>query len=171
MIIEKIETLAEQLLSRLEIKTIPTPIEELARALDIRVSHAPSADFSGLLIRKDGHALIGVNSNEAPVRQRFTIAHELAHFILHPQKDAFVDFRKERAAGEAKPPRERHADMFAAALLMPRRSLLKHFRRLAKDGYTDEVIATLAKQYAVSEDAMRYRLINLNSLMSPSNQN
>lgn len=166
MIIEKIESLAEQILAKHEMKTVPTPIEELARSLGIRVSRAPSADFSGLLIRKDGHALIGVNSSEAPNRQRFTIAHELGHFVLHPQKDAFVDFRKEWSAGETKPPRERHADMFAAALLMPRKSILKDFRRLAKDGYTDAVTATLAKQYAVSEEAMRYRLINLISFLN-----
>jgi Zn-dependent peptidase ImmA (M78 family) len=166
MMIEKIESAAEQLLARLNIREVPTPIEEIARSLDIRISRAPSADFSGLLIRKDGRALIGVNSNEAPVRQRFTIAHELGHFILHPQKDAFVDFRKELGEGETRPPRERHADMFAAALLMPRKILLKDFRRLAKDGYTDQTTATLARQYAVSEDAMRFRLINLNSLVS-----
>jgi Zn-dependent peptidase ImmA (M78 family) len=164
MIIEKIESIAEELLARFDIKQIPIPIEELARSLDIRVSRAPSKDFSGLLIRKDGHALIGVNSAEAPVRQRFTIAHELGHFILHPQQDAFVDFRKDRTAKEVKPPRERHADMFAAALLMPRKILLRDFRRLAKDGYTDGMTAKLATQYAVSEDAMRFRLMNLNSL-------
>lgn len=168
MIIEKIEEQAEKLLERLEIKDIPTPMEDIARSLDIRISRAPSTDFSGLLIRKDGHALIGVNSNEAPVRQRFSIAHELGHFILHPQKDAFVDldYRKERADGTARPPRERHADMFAAALLMPRKHLIKDFRHLAKDGFTEEVTETLAKQYAVSEEAMRYRLINLSSLVS-----
>lgn len=166
MIIEKIEEQAEKLLEKLEIKDVPTQIEDIARALDIRISRAPSTDFSGLLIRKDGHALIGVNSNEAPVRQRFTIAHELGHYALHPQKDAFVDFRKERNPREARPPRERHADMFAAALLMPRKHLIKDFRRLAKDGFTEEVTETLAKQYAVSEEAMRYRLINLSSLVS-----
>lgn len=166
MIIEKIESMAEELLTRLEIKGVPTPIEDVARALEIRISRAPSADFSGLLIRKDGHALIGINSSEAPVRQRFTIAHELGHFILHPQQDAFVDFRKERNSVETKPPRERQADMFAAALLMPRKLLFRDFRRLAKGGYTDEVTAILAKQYAVSEEAMRYRLINLSSLVS-----
>ncbi|SRR6266513_130750 len=165
--IERIESVAEQLLANFYIKEIPTPIEEVARHLGIRISRAPSSEFSGLLIRKDGRALIGVNSSEAPVRQRFTIAHELGHFILHPQKDAFVDFRKERHEGETKPPRERHADMFAAALLMPRKQLLKDFRRLAKDGYTDQITVALAKQYAVSEDAMRFRLINLNSLANP----
>lgn len=164
MMIEKIESLAEQLLGKLGIGEIPIPIDEVARSLEIRISRAPSTEFSGLLIRKDGHALIGVNSNEAPMRQRFTIAHELGHFVLHPRKDAFVDFRKERQAGSTRPPRERHADMFAAALLMPRKMLLRDFRRLTKDGYTDEVIEVLARQYAVSEDAMRFRLINLNSL-------
>lgn|SRR5579862_524328 len=164
MVLEKIEAAAEELLARFDIKGVPIPIEDVARHLDIRISRAPSKDFSGLLIRKDGHALIGVNSSEAPVRQRFTIAHELGHFVLHPQKDAFVDFRKDRNSTEAKPPRERHADMFAAALLMPRQALLKDFRRLTKDGYSDDLPAKLAKQYAVSEDAMRFRLINLNSL-------
>jgi len=164
MLIEKIEAAAEELLDRLNIKKIPTPIEEVARCLSIRVSRAPSPDFSGLLLRKDGRALIGVNSSEAPVRQRFTIAHEIGHFILHPRKDAFVDYRKESVKGEGRPLSERHADMFAAALLMPRKMLLRDFRRIAKDGYTEEITATLAKQYAVSEEAMRFRLINLNSL-------
>lgn len=164
MLIEKIELAAEQLLAKIAIKEVPIPIEDVARALDIHISRAPSAEFSGLLIRKNGRALIGINSGEAPVRQRFTIAHEIGHFVLHPQKDAFVDFRTERGKGEAKPPRERHADMFAAALLMPRTSLLKDFRRLAKNGFSDHITATLARQYAVSEEAMRFRLMNLNSL-------
>ena len=162
--IEKIEAAAEGLLGRLNIRKTPIPIEEIARALDMQISRAPSTEFSGLLIRKDGRALIGINSSEAPVRQRFTIAHEIGHFILHPQQDAFVDHRKERTGGEAKPPRERQADMFAAALLMPRQNLLKDFRKLAKDGYTENIPVTLAKQYAVSEEAMRFRLMNLNSI-------
>ena len=77
-----------------------------------------------------------------------------------------MDFRKERAEGEAKPARERQADMFAAALLMPRKMLMKDFRRLAKDGYTDRITMTLARQYGVSEDAMRFRLMNLSTLVS-----
>src|SRR2546430_15631384 len=111
MMLEKIESAAEQLLAKLNIGEVPTPLEDVARYLNIQISRAPSAEFSGLLIRKDGHALIGVNSSEAAVRQRFTIAHEIGHFLLHPQKDAFVDFRKERNSREIRPPRERHADM------------------------------------------------------------
>jgi len=162
--IEKIESEADRLLSNLGISEVPTPIEDVARLLGLRISRAPSTEFSGLLLRKDGKALIGVNSSEAPVRQRFTIAHEIGHFVLHPRQDAFVDFRKSTAAGDIRPPRERHADMFAAALLMPRKSLLKDCRRLAGNIEPDDLIRTLAKLYAVSEDAMRFRLINLKAL-------
>lgn len=165
MILEKIELKAEQLLNQLEVKTIPVPVEDIAYSLKIKISRAPSSDFSGLLIRKDGHALIGVNSNEAPTRQRFTIAHELGHFFLHPLKDAFVDFRKELARGETRTPKERQADMFAAALLMPRKQLIRDVKKATKSGVTEEVVTSLAREYAVSEEAMRYRLMNLSSLM------
>lgn len=163
MILE-IEKRAEEVLKKANVRTIPVPIEDVAYSEKIKISKAPSADFSGLLIRKDGHALIGVNSSEAVVRQRFTIAHELGHFFLHPQKDTFVDFRKGNKKGEVRSPREKHADMFAAALLMPKDRLLKDFKKVAKDGFSEHSIGTLAKQYAVSEDAMRIRLINLSSL-------
>jgi Zn-dependent peptidase ImmA (M78 family) len=163
--IEKIETSAEQLLEKLGALRVPVPVEDLAALLSIRISRAPSADFSGLLLRKDGHALIGVNSSEAPVRQRFTIAHELGHFVLHPQKDTFVDFRNGNKDSATDLRREREADMFAAALLMPRRVLAKDFRRAAKNGVSNEVTSALAKQYAVSNDAMRIRLMNLSAVI------
>jgi len=114
------------------------------------------------LLRKGGHALIAVNSNEPPLRQRFTIAHELGHFFLHPEKDAFVDYRDNKK-GVMRTPREKHANMFAAALLMPRKTLLKDFKAIADDdGFSEEDLTTLARKYEVSEDAMRFRLINLN---------
>jgi Zn-dependent peptidase ImmA (M78 family) len=165
MIIE-IEKKAEEILKEASVRTVPVPIEDVAYSLKIKISKAPSTDFSGLLIRKDGHALIGVNSSEAVVRQRFTIAHELGHFFLHPQKDTFIDFRKGKKKGEVRSPREKHADMFAAALLMPRELLLKDFKKMAKGGASESLIPKLAKQYAVSEDAMRIRLLNLTSLFA-----
>lgn len=163
MISEKIETITEEILSSLNIRLSPVPVEEIASRIQIKISRASSEDFSGLLIRKDGHALIGVNSDEAPVRQRFTIAHELGHFFLHPQKDAFVDYRnhKDTKTDRLTTIKERQANMFAAALLMPRKNLIKDFAKLAKGLSDDEVSSILSKRYEVSEDAMRFRLKNL----------
>jgi hypothetical protein len=54
----------------------------------------------------------------------------------------------------------------ALLLLMPRDSLLKDFKKMAKNGFSESLIGVLAKQYAVSEDAMRIQLINLSSVTS-----
>jgi Zn-dependent peptidase ImmA (M78 family) len=163
MILEHIETQAEAILRKAGIGSLPVPVEEIAAKHQIRIRRAPHRDFSGMLIRKDGHALIGVSTSEPSVRQRFTIAHELGHFFLHTDKDAFVDYR-DNMKGIVRTPREKEANMFAAALLMPRQILLKDFRAIAKDGLSDDELSSLAKKYVVSEDAMRFRLINLNFL-------
>ena len=163
MIIEKIENITEEILNKLNIKSIPVQVEEIASKLQIKISRAPSKDFSGLLIRKDGHALIGVNDNEAPVRQRFTIAHELGHFLLHPRKDTFVDYRDNKK-DIMRTAVEKQANMFAAALLMPRTLLEKDFRALIKKGFGEAELMFLADKYQVSEDAMKFRLLNLNFL-------
>lgn len=163
MISENIEIKAEQILNALNIKATPVPVEEIASRSQIKISRAPSKDFSGLLIRKDGHALIGVNSDEATVRQRFTVAHELGHYYLHPQKDAFVDYRnnKDERKDLVTTIKERQANMFAAALLMPRKTLVKDFKNIAKGLNDDEVTSILSKRYEVSDDAMKFRLKNL----------
>lgn len=161
MISEKIELKAEEILQTMGIKNIPIPIEEIASKLQIKISRAPSKDFSGLLIRKDGHALIGINNSEAPVRQRFTVAHELGHFFLHPQKDTFVDYRDNKK-DLMKTNKEKQANMFAAALLMPRKNVEKDFRNVARASLSDEETQKiLADRYDVSEEAMRFRLKNL----------
>lgn len=161
MIIEQIEKQAEKVLKDLNIKSLPIPVEDIAGSHQIKISRAPNSNFSGMLIRKDGHALIGVSSSEPFVRQRFTIAHELGHFFLHQNKDAFVDYRDNKKE-VMRSPREKQANMFAAALIMPRNLLLKDFRSIAKDGLSEYDLQDLATRYGVSEDAMRFRLINLN---------
>lgn len=163
MILEEIETRAEAILKKAGVTSLPVPVEEIAEKYQIRISRAPHKNFSGMLIRKDGRALIGVNNSEAEVRQRFTIAHELGHFFLHPNQDAFVDYRDNKN-GIMRTPREKQANMFAAALLMPRKLLSKDFKAIAKNGFSDDELHELARRYDVSEDAIRFRLINLNVL-------
>lgn len=164
MIIERIETAAEDVLNGLNIKAVPVPVEDIASKNGIKIRRGPSKEFSGILIRKDGKALIGVNDDESSARQRFTIAHELAHFFLHTKKDAFVDYVQYRDHIESvkRSPQEREANMFAAALIMPRKSLEKDFKSIAKKGLSDDEIDSLAIKYQVSSEAMRFRLLNLN---------
>ena len=162
-----IEQRAEEILELSGKRTIPVPVEEIAKHFNLRVGKGPSNDFSGLLLRKNGAALIGVNDTETPQRQRFTIAHELGHFFLHPSKEAFVDYRNSNIP---RTPKEREADVFAAALLMPRKEISRDFKKVTNGVAFDEesfkgVVTSLAKKYDVSDEAMRIRLMTLGTVV------
>ena len=63
----------------------PVNLEEIIRGLDIELDKRASLrdEISGILERMaDGYRIL-VNSNQHYFRQRFTMAHELAHYLLH----------------------------------------------------------------------------------------
>lgn len=171
---ELIEQKAEEALDKFEITTVPVSVERLAAVLDIQIKRAPSVDFSGLLIRKSDIALIGINEDEPLTRQRFTIAHELGHYFLDKRKDAFVDNKasiteyRDNKSHVNRPAKELRANMFAAALLMPRDHLMKDFEKIvSKSGvFLEDHLGLLADKYVVSKKAMQIRLKEL-SLIKP----
>ena len=157
---KQIDIQAEKILSGFGLKDIPVPIEKIVKSFDIEIGRAPSSKFSGLLLRKDGKSLIGINSSETFARQRFSMAHELGHFILHETNDTFVDYRNNQK-GVPRTQKEMEADTFAASLLMPKTFLERDFQKLAQNGFNPEYIGILAETYQVSSEAMSYRLISL----------
>jgi|SRR3989338_715314 len=160
---EQIENLVEKIHSDLKLTEIPIPIKEVISNKGIRIKMAPSKEFSGILLRKGEGALIGVNSTESPLRQRFTLAHELGHFLLHKNKDAFVDDVNYRNndVGVVGDDKEQEANAFAAAFLVPRKLLRVDIEKMAQNGVSEIDIGPLAKKYEVSKESMSYRLINL----------
>jgi Zn-dependent peptidase ImmA (M78 family) len=158
----EIELKVEEILADQKIRSAPIPVEEIAQKNDIAIGTTASDKFSGVLLRKDdGTSYIAVNDKESPARQRFTIAHELGHYFLHTNKQTFVDFRG-NDENVIRNPKERQANQFAAALLMPKKILQNDIKTIAaEDGVTEELVSFLAGKYKVSEEAMNYRLINL----------
>lgn len=159
-----VENKVQQILEKLNIKSSPVPIEEILRKFNIRIGEASSKEYSGLLIRKESGALIGLNCDEPYSRRRFTMAHELGHFLFDLSSDAFVDRIEHRDAKNVlnKDAKEIRADMFAAALLMPREFLKNDFTKIRQQGvFLQEHLELLADKYAVSKQAMKYRLANL----------
>ena len=159
-----------ELLQKNNITGAPVDVERVARSVQIAVRRTPSDDdISGFLLRQAGQAIIGVNTLHHPNRQRFTIAHELGHFVLHQHDEVHIDRAvvklRDRASSKGEDPEEIEANGFAAELLMPEQFLARDLARLTfTDLLDDRGMLRLAKQYQVSVQAMTNRLVGLGYL-------
>ena len=101
---------------------------------------------------------IFVNPKARPERRRFTIAHELGHFILHrPIQPSFQCDKESVYTGiDTLKQIEREADDFASNLLMPG-DLLRE--RIAGKPIDFHLIGELAKEFGVSLESMSIRII------------
>jgi Zn-dependent peptidase ImmA (M78 family) len=167
------EDAAAQLLRRHGVLRVPIPIEQLATLEGAQIVRQHfDGDQSGFVYRDGQRKIIGINSATNRRRQRFTIAHELGHIILHQQDPLKVDFgvqvnHRNEISSLAIDPLEIEANAFAAAVLMPEGSVLRYAREAsAEKGISsrERLIARLAQVFDVSIEAMGYRLINLGLL-------
>src|SRR2546423_2483107 len=75
---------AQKLLASLNIRTLPVPIQKVAKSLGAEIRFSPlDEELSGMIYIKSDVPIIGVNSLHHLNRQRFTIAHEIGHLELH----------------------------------------------------------------------------------------
>lgn len=111
---------------------------------------------SGLLIRKNGKMFIYTNADEPSYRQRFTIAHEIGHYVLNhiPDNGDKNFIMRDEVSTKGNDPKEVAANKFAAELLMPEELI----RKLHKEGRSPREIALGLK---VSITAINNRLDNL----------
>lgn len=91
----------------------PQGPEALSRQLQVQVKTGILTGCEGWCVRRGEQAVIRVNSATATTRQRFTLAHELAHLILGTRPDILREpFRSVTAE-------EKAADQLASELLIP----------------------------------------------------
>ena len=117
--------------------------------------------FEGLLARDpNDQAVWGIayNGKARGERQRFTIAHELGHFILHrSQKQSFnCDSQSVHTGIDGLRQIEREADEFASNLLMPG-DLLREW--ISNQRIDLHVLSAIAKRFQVSFEALCIRFI------------
>ncbi len=166
---------ARKLIRDFGIKSPPVPVERIARLLGVKVEYAPFDDeLSGMAFIKNGTPMIGINSLHHPNRQRFTLAHELAHIQLHRaelvETAVHVDkgslrvdqtsLRRDQVSATGTDFAEVEANAFAAELLMPEAFLSAAVGDRKLDLEDADVLMPLTKKFRVSLMALQHRLNN-----------
>lgn len=139
----------------------PVKLGEIARELGLQVFRSPlPPSVSGMIKpsdRVEGTYEIKLNKYEVAERQRFTLAHELAHFLLHKQdiRAGVIDNIMYRSALTSR--KEYEANRLAADIVMPKGAVSRELQ--ARGGVaTEDVAKELALVFKVSPPAMRIRL-------------
>jgi Zn-dependent peptidase ImmA (M78 family) len=152
--LKHIEGLAQQALESAHCSEPPVPVEDVVKALGLEVvPYAFHHKISALL--KEEQGVIGVNKTHNPLRQRFSIAHELGHFVLgHGMGNTY---REETVDDffDKTDPQERDANLFASLILMPDAWVKKQVKKSGLE------IDKLANIFKVSRQAMTIRLLEL----------
>lgn len=156
------ERQALRLLALLDQREAPVDVSRIAELPRIEVRVEPKLPVAGFSQWHRGRWLIAINRDDAPVRRRFTLAHEFKHVLDHPFVDrAYVDRR-----GKPQPELvEAICDHFAACLLMPR----PWVKQAWVAGIQDQ--QALAARFGVSEAAMAIRLRQLGLVMPATRWN
>lgn len=158
---------AVRLLKQMGISRAPVPVEKVARHLDAEVRFSVLDDeISGMIYIKNLKPIIGINLLHHPNRQRFSIAHELGHLVLHRhlvEKAVHVDksfpvLRRDMKSAAGVDAIEVQANRFASELLMPRHVLEAALAGKSFDVDDEQLIASLALAFRVSKQAMGHRL-------------
>lgn len=141
---------------------LPVNIEQICRACGvITYRRVMPDDLSGMIVKRatEKNARAFIDSDEPAVRRRFTLAHELGHFIERTvlAKDNEYGFSEVRMGGRRENdyfPHEFFADEFAGAILMPE-TKVREFKSEGKS------VQEMARLFDVSVSAMEMRLDNL----------
>ena len=163
---DEIEELAEGLVELTEAPSPPIDLRAIARlerpAVRIRAGHYAAA-FDGHIRYHKGRFVILYNTKhgtERTPRVRFTIGHELGHFFLdqHRQKLVQGDHHLSKTDFATNNSFEREADLFAAALLLPRERFRRQIRSVEPDM---QAVKACAEEYGTSRTSTAIRFTKL----------
>lgn len=137
----------------------PVDLQGLARALGLTVKAATLPPGRSGEIRPDGEGsfVVRVNRHDSIGRQRFTVAHEIAHFLLHRDligagisDDAlYRSNQSDRVEAEA--------NRLAADIVMPQ-TLVANAAKVAANVGVADIAEQLAESFQVSPAAMKIKL-------------
>ncbi len=139
----------------------PVRLSAISQALGliVRASTLPPG-ISGEIrpdANRPGQFIVRVNRHDSAVRQRFTVAHEIGHYLLHRDQigSGIVDDALYRSSLSDR--REAEANRIAADILMPE-GLVDTWLDRARVLGVDDPASYLKQRFEVSDAAMKIRL-------------
>ena len=165
--------LAKAVLGQLPDIALPIPVREIATALDIYdIREKDNLGFEGALIAPvdKSQGAIVVRGDRHEDRKRYTIGHELGHYLSPWHKsdnpNGFQCSAKNLTTEKSEQndrymKMEAEANEFSAELLMPENHIEKFLQ--SKRGADLEHILELSERCEVSKEAMARRYVELNS--------
>ncbi len=156
---DEIEEKVSIILKKVNVDEPPIDVEKVAAFFGLPIVYYPNFpdSISGTIIKDEDLLAIGINENHAEVRQRFTIAHEIGHYVMGHDENKILDDTFDKNSEK-----EKEANVFAGELLIPYHILKRDLDREVSD------IPSLAKRYNVSEQAMSIRLLETSLINNPN---
>lgn len=137
----------------------PIKLGELAKELGLIVKLATlPANISGEIKEVEGYVIIKINRHDVKARQRYTLAHEISHFLLHRHllREGISDDVLYRSTQSNRV--EAEANRLAADIIMPS-SHIDYSYNLHFNGKKDAILfESMAETLQVSVVALKYRL-------------
>lgn len=165
------ERIAEEFLKENKITKYPVDIKSLIKKTGLSlVEMELPGDVSGILEVDKTEYTVYVHEKHHEHRKRFTMAHELGHFLIHHPKSTHIDrksFFRSPSSSEALNYEEIEANRFAASILMPRELIIKEINKFALEHGGDlidtdeDLIKVLVNKFNVSPASISFRLQNL----------
>lgn len=138
---------------------LPVKLGGMAKEFGLVVKVATlSANISGEIKEVNGVVIVKINRHEVKARQRFTLAHEIAHFLLHRHllKDGIQDdvlYRSKQSNAV-----EAEANRLAADILMPAVKTQELINKLRPELEWEKVYEEVADCLLVSSTALKIKL-------------
>lgn len=152
---QKLEDMAKEILMENDMLKLPVNLTTIADNYNIDVySTSLPAGISGAIKYNDNNKRfeILIENTENENRQRFTLAHELAHYFLEKHiLEQSLEINFDVLYRRDKNREEKDVEYLAGAILMEREILERLFK-------INPSISVLAKTFKVSESAMTVRL-------------
>lgn len=163
------EEVADRILHIWEIRQPPVPVVEISQALGFKIFeqdyYGDDGTLSGFIAIDNAYMesigtdrLISLNREDNNGHKRFTISHELCHYIFDFNPYTMLSYSNPYITTEEDDPIEKTANTFAANLLMPKEVFKRESDKLKDQGISFyDMVGKLSEKFAVSSKAIEKR--------------